>query len=252
MPKTRLIAVIIWREGQVVQSVKFQHTNIIHQDAFYAVEAFNSWNVDEIIFLNVSKSKSTQNDFLKTIEKVSKTCFVPLSAGGFIDSVEYGSSLINLGADKLVLNTAWKTNIAVVKSLIVKFGSQCIVASVDVKKNKNNKKEICIERGKLNINEDPLSWAKYCEANGAGEIFFNNIDHDGNREGYDIEMIKKISKNIKIPLIAFGGVLEWSHLLEGIKAGADAVAAANIFHYKEMAVNLAKNFLMKNNIKVRN
>ena len=252
MLKHRLIAVIIIRDGRVVQSEKFNHTNVIHHDAFHAVEAFNSWMVDEIILLNVSKDKSSQGKFLEIVKHVSTTCFVPLSVGGFIDSVEYGSSLITSGADKLVINTSWKTNINIVRMLLNKYGSQCIVASIDVKINEKNIKEVYIDRGKTNIKVDPVEWAKYCEKNGAGEIFFNNIDHDGNREGYDLEIVNKISKEVKIPLIAFGGVFNWKHLLEGIKAGADAVAAANIFHYKEMATTQAKKYLSKHNIKVRN
>ena len=253
MLKTRLIAVIIVRDGKVVQSENFKHTNVIHYDAFHIIEALNNWSVDEIIILNVSKNKSSKEEFLKLVSNVSKTCFIPISAGGFVDSIEYGSSLIFSGADKLVINTLWKTNISVVKSLSEKFGRQCIIASIDVKKNENSqKKEVYINRGMDNISIDPVKWSMFCESSGAGEIFFNNIDHDGARKGYDLESIKKISKSIKIPLIAFGGVFQWKDLLEGINAGADAVSAANIFHYKEMATKLAKKYLIKNNIMIRN
>jgi len=252
MLKHRLIAVIIIRDGRVVQSEKFNHTNVIHYDAFHAVEAFNSWAIDEIILLNVSRDKSSQSKFLEIVKHVSTTCFVPLSVGGFIDSVEYGSLLISSGADKLVINTLWKTNLNIVHLLSNKYGSQCIVASIDVKVNEKKVKEVYVDRGRINIEAKPAQWAKYCEKNGAGEIFFNNIDHDGNREGYDLETINKITKEVKIPLIAFGGVFSWKHLLEGIEAGADAVAAANIFHYKEMAIKQAKQYLSRYNIKVRN
>jgi cyclase len=253
MLKHRVIAVIIIRDGNVVQSEKFNHTNVIHYDAYHAVEAFNSWLADEIILLNVSKKKSSQKKFLEIVKHVSKTCFVPLSVGGFIDSLGYGSSLISSGADKLIINTLWKTDLDTVRLLSTQFGSQCIVASIDIKTNKlNQKKEVHVDRGSKNIGTDPISWSKYCEKNGAGEIFFNNIDHDGNRKGYDLETLSEISKNISIPLIAFGGVFEWKHLLDGIKAGANAVAAANIFHYKELAMQHAKKFLQDNNIPIRN
>ena len=252
MLKHRLIAVIIIRDGQVVQSEKFEHTNVIHYDAFHAVEAFNSWSVDEIILLNVSKSHSSQNEFLEIVKHVSKTCFVPLAVGGYIDSVAYGSSLIFSGADKLVINTLWQSDIETVHELSKKFGKQCIVASIDVKMNNQNLKEVHVNRGSVNIGQNAAQWAEFCEKNGAGEIFFNNIDHDGNRKGYDLETISKISKKVKIPLIAFGGVFSWKHMLEGLNAGADAVAAANIFHYKEMATKQAKRYLLKHNIKIRN
>ena len=252
MLKHRLIAVIIIRDGQVVQSEKFKHTNVIHYDAFHAVEAFNNWSVDEILLLNVSKNHSSQKKFLEIVKHVSKTCFVPLAVGGYIDSVAYGSSLIFSGADKLVINTLWKSDIETVRSLSGRFGRQCIVASIDVKMNNQNLKEVHVNRGEVNIGRNAVQWAEFCEKNGAGEIFFNNIDHDGNRKGYDTETISKISKKVKIPIIAFGGVFSWKHMLEGLNAGADAVAAANIFHYKEMATKQAKRYLLKHNIKIRN
>jgi imidazole glycerol-phosphate synthase subunit HisF len=252
MLKHRLIAVIIIRDGQVVQSEKFKHTNVIHYDAFHAVEAFNSWSVDEVILLNVSKSHSSKNEFLEIVKHVSKTCFVPLAVGGHIDSLDYGSSLIFSGADKLIINSLWSVDVNTVHQLSEKFGKQCIVASIDVKMNSHNVKEVYIDRGCVGIEYNGAQWAKFCEKNGAGEIFINNIDHDGNRRGYDLETIKLISKNIQIPIIAFGGVFNWKHLLEGLESGADAVAAANIFHYKEMAIKQAKRYLLKHNIKIRN
>ena len=252
MIKTRLIAVIIIRDGQVVQSHKFEHTNVIHWDAFYAVEAFNSWSIDEIILINVSKDKSSQKNFLKIVKHVSKTCFVPLTAGGHIDSLEYGSSLINSGADKLIINSLFSYNIESARLLSKKFGKQCIVASIDVKTSSKNFKEVFVDRGRIGIGQNAAQWAKYCQEHGAGEIFINNIDHDGDRRGYDLETITSISKNIQIPLIAFGGVFHWKHLKEGIDAGANAVAAANIFHYKEMATKQAKKYLTQQNIRIRN
>jgi imidazole glycerol-phosphate synthase subunit HisF len=251
MLKHRLIAVIIIRDGQVVQSEKFKHTNVIHYDAFHAVEAFNNWSVDEIILLNVSKSHSSQEEFLEIVKHVSKTCFVPLAVGGYIDSVAYGSSLIFSGADKLIINTLWKADIETVRELSGKFGRQCIVASIDVKMNNKNVKEVYVNRGSENTGKSAVQWAIFCEKNGAGEVFFNSIDHDGNRKGYDIESINEISKKVKIPIIAFGGVFSWKHMLEGLNAGADAVAAANIFHYKEMATKQAKKYLLRQNIKIR-
>ena len=252
MLKHRLIAVIIIRDGQVVQSEKFKHTNIIHYDAFHAVEAFNDWSADEIVLLNVSKSSSSQKEFLEIVKHVSKTCFVPLAVGGHIDSVAYGSSLIFSGADKLIINTLWEADVEVVIFLSKKFGKQCIVASIDVKMNNQNIKEVYVNRGNRSVGCSAIQWAMFCEKNGAGEIFFNNINHDGNRKGYDLETISEISKKVKIPLIAFGGVFSWKHVLEGLNAGADAVAAANIFHYKEMAIKQAKRYLLRQNIKIRN
>lgn len=250
MLKKRVIAVIIVKDGSVVQSESFKHTNVIHSDAFHAVEKFNRWAVDEIVLLNVSSSKSTQESFLEIVKGVSQTCFIPLSVGGWIDSVGYGAKLVEFGADKLVLNTVWDSAPEIPKALSTRYGKQCIVASIDVK-SIGNKKLVHVDRGKKQINISAIGWAKHCVKNGAGEIFFNNIDHDGMRRGYDLETINTLSKSINLPVIAFGGVFDWEHMAEGLDAGADAVAAANIFHYKELATKLAKRHLIKKGFNLR-
>ena len=251
MLKKRLIAVIIVRNGQVVQSVKFKHTNVIHYDVLHAVETFNDWDVDEIVILNVSKDSASKADFLKVVEKISKFCFVPLSAGGWINDIEYASDLLRLGADKLVLNTVFFENQDLVRKLSEKYGAQCVVASMDVKRNLSGVSTVWVDRARLNTNIEPLKWVQNAIKLGAGEIFFNSVDHDGARNGYDLESLKIICENSSVPVIAFGGVFTWEHLLEGINAGADAVAAANIFHYTEQSTKKAKTYLVEKGAKIR-
>lgn len=252
MLKKRLIAVILVRDGRVVQSVKFKHTNVIHYDAIHAIESFNRWAIDEIIILNVSKSKESQENFLSIIQKISKECFVPLSAGGWIDSLDYGKILLKSGADKLVVNTELFNNPKLIKQLISKFGSQCIVASIDAKKDNDGNEKVMINRGQVNTGKDVLNWVEEVEQIGVGEIFLNSIDHDGNRKGYNIPLIKKSVKAVNIPLIAMGGVLTWDHMIQGIlETDASAVAAANIFHYTEHSSKKAKRALLNNNLNFR-
>ena len=190
--KHRLIAVIIVADGRVVQSESFKHTNVIHYDAYHAVEAFNRWSVDEIVLINVSREITSQQEFTKIVENVSKTCFVPLTVGGWIDSIDYGSKLISCGADKLLLNTAWYSNINIVTGLFEKYGRQCLVASIDVK-TENGKKYVFIDRGRKNTGMDIVEWSKEVEALGAGEILLTSIDNDGSLKGYDIDLLKKVS-----------------------------------------------------------
>lgn len=242
---------LILREGKVVQSVKFKHTNVIHYDAVHAMEAFNKWAVDEIVILNVSRDRSTRAQFAEIVERISSQCFVPLAAGGWIDSVDYAQTLLRCGADKLVLNTAFDTNPELVKSLSLKFGRQCIVASVDCIKNSEGESCVAVDRGSRLIKALPLEWAKNAVDLGAGEIFFNSIDHDGARKGYDLANLETICTNVSVPVIAFGGVFGWNHLVEGIHAGASAVAAANQFHYTEQSTRKAKSFLANAGIVVR-
>jgi len=251
MLKKRLIAVLIIRDSRVVQSVRFKHTNVIHYDAVHAIDCFNSWSVDEIVILNVSPSSSSRDPFAETVSRISSRCFVPLTVGGWITDMDYGAEILNSGADKLVVNTIVHDNQPLVAELSEKYGKQCIVVSMDIFQGDRDYSTVMVDRGTLDTGEDPVSWAAKAEELGAGEIFFNSIDHDGARKGYNLEYIQKICERISIPVIAFGGVFRWNHLVQGIEAGADAVAAANIFHYTEHATKKAKRYMANANILVR-
>lgn len=250
MLKNRVIAVVIVRDGQVVQSEGFRHIHVIHYDAFHAIEAYNRWSVDEIILLNVSLTPDSREKFLKVVNRVSETCFVPLAAGGWIDSEDYGALLIRHGADKLVINTAWRNHPEVPRALSRRFGRQCIVASIDTRQV-GDTRHVFVDRGRLDIQVSPIDWAHQCFESGAGEIFLNSVDHDGMRRGYDKESVSQLSRDLSIPVIAFGGVSTWQHMAAGLDAGADAVAAANIFHYKELATKQAKRYLARKGYNVR-
>lgn len=251
MLKKRLIAVLILRDGQVVQSVRFKHTNVIHYDPVHAVECFNKWAVDEIVMLNVSPSTESRQGFLDAVRRISGECFVPLSAGGWITDMDYARTLLSNGADKLVLNTLLADDPDLVTSLSRRFGSQCIVASMDVKRHDLGVAQAMVDRGRRETGLDPVAWAKRAENLGAGEIFFNSVDHDGARKGYDLDSLKAVCAAVSVPVIAFGGVFTWNHLVEGIKVGADAVAVANQFHYTEHSTRKAKRHLVQSGIAVR-
>jgi len=251
MLKKRLIAVLILRDGKVVQSVRFKHTNVIHYDAVHAMEAFNKWAVDEIVILNVSRESASRDEFADIVARISSQCFVPLAAGGWIDNEDYAQKLLRSGADKLVINTALADAPALVSRLALRYGQQCIVASMDVKRDASGWPQIAVDRGSRIIDVAPEVWARKAVALGAGEILFNSIDHDGARKGYDIESIRKVCEAVPVPVIAFGGVFTWDHLVEGINAGASAVAAANQFHYTEQSTRKAKTHLAKAGVLVR-
>ena len=250
MLKKRFIAVLILLDGQVVQSVRFKHTNVIHYDPIHAIEALNKWSVDEIVLLNVSKEKDSRKSFLKELERISEKCFVPISAGGWITDELYAHSLLRAGADKIILNSAFFKQPNLISFLSQTYGKQCLVASMDVKQLNGNK-TVWVDRGTENTLISPVEWAKRVAELGAGELLFNSIDHDGARQGYDVETISKICKQITIPLIAFGGIFRWSQLVAGFEAGADAVAVANQLHYTENAAKKAKRYLDDSGIKIR-
>jgi cyclase len=251
MHKKRMIAVLILRRGQVVQSIRFKHTNIIHDDPLHAIEAFNKWAVDEIVLLNVSREPETASSFPGLVDRISRYCFIPLSAGGWITSDDYAKELLRSGADKLVINTAFSDDPELVRRLSRRFGQQCIVASIDVKRDETGRSNVAVDRGRRLLHVRPAEWAQQCVALGAGEILFNSIDHDGARRGYDKENIVEICRSVDVPVIAFGGVMTWEHLAEGFEAGAAAVAAANIFHYTEQSTRAAKSYLAGRGYNVR-
>ena len=245
MLKKRLIAVILIRESSVVQSIKFKHTNVIHYDPIHAINSFNRWAVDEMVILNVSRDESLKDTFVKTLNRISTECFVPLAAGGWINDLEYGRTLLLNGADKLVINTYPFVNPAFISTLAQRFGNQCIVVSVDSRLNETGEEVVAIDRGRQMTNMRTVEWARKAESLGAGELFINSLDYDGNRKGYNIGLIRSITEAVSIPVIAMGGVFTWKHLAEGIiDAKADAVAAANIFHYTEQSIKKAKRYLL--------
>lgn len=251
MTKLRLIAVIIIRDGRVVQSEKFVHNHVIHYDATHAVESFSRWDVDEIVLINVSKTSDTRHDFASIIEKVSRSCWVPLTAGGFITEEEYGAELIERGADKLILNSAFHSAPDIPANLSARFGKQCIVASMDVRNSADGERIVWVDRGTEDTGVPLTDWIKRCETQGAGELFINNIDYDGNRKGYDLASLDLAVATTRLPIIMFGGAFLNKHFAEGLEHGASAVAAANIFHYKEMATKQVKRYLRRQNFHVR-
>lgn len=251
MVKKRLVAVLILREGQVVQSVRFKHTNVIHAQPVHAIECFNRWAIDEIVMLNVSLSNETTQGFIDAVGEISGECFVPLTAGGWITNENIASELLRSGADKLVLNTAFQDQPELVRRLAGKYGNQCIVASMDVRLRPDGQTTVWVDRGRRDTGCDPQAWARHAVGLGAGEILFNSIDHDGNRKGYRLDTLGQVCKAVDVPVIAFGGVFNWDHLIDGINAGAQAVAAANIFHYTEQSTRKAKRHLLDANVPVR-
>jgi cyclase len=252
MLKTRLIPVLILKDAMVVQSVQFKHTNVIHWKPLTAVDFFNRWAVDEIITLDVTRNKKKRQKFLDVVLGLSEKCFVPLTVGGWVTSLEEVLELLRLGADKIVINTEAFRHPKLIAECSKTVGNQCIVISIDVKTHRNGNYEVYIDRGREPTGMSPFEWAKKAQDMGAGEIFLNCIDRDGFRQGYDLNLLKAICETVEIPVIAMGGVFTWDHLVDGVKiGGADAVAAANIFHYTEHATKKAKEYMRNAGLDVR-
>ena len=251
MLKHRLIPNIIINNGKVVQSRNFIHTNVVGY-AVTAVEFFNNWAVDEILILDVSRNDNSRTQFHKIVKEVSRRTFVPLTVGGWIRDINEIKQLLKEGADKISINTEAVKHPKFITEAANTFGSQCIVVSIDVKKNDKGQYEVFINRGKEPTGLNPKDWAQEVEKLGAGEILLTSIDHDGMREGYDISLLKQVCENVSIPVIAFGGVGKWQDLVDGINKGkADAVSAANILHFTQHSTYNAKKFMIEAGLNVR-
>ena len=249
MLKNRIIPCLDVKNGRVVKGINF----VDLKDAGDPVEQakiYSEGGADEICFLDITASNENRDTIYDVVKKTSKKCFVPLTVGGGIRNVEDINKLLNCGADKVSINTAAVENSKVVLDSSKKFGSQCIVVAIDARKNED-RWEIFTHGGRRNSGIDALEYAKQMEGNGAGELLVTSMDKDGTQSGYDIELMKKISSNINIPVIASGGVGTLDHLVEGIKSGASAVLAASIFHYGKYSLTEAKQYLASKDIPVR-
>ena len=252
MVKKRLIPALIIRDGSVVQSIQFRHTNVIHWKPLTAVDFFNRWAVDEIVVLDVSRDLARRERFYEVVDGLSKKCFVPLTVGGWVTAVDEVRRLLRLGADKVVINTEAVRRPAFITECAAVFGSQCMVVSIDVRTPAGEARQVYIDRGRAAAGLDPVAWARTAQERGAGEIFLTSIDHEGMRGGYDLELVRAVAEAVTIPVVAFGGVFTWQHLVDGILAGkADAVSAANILHYTEHSTKKAKDYMRRAGIDVR-
>ncbi len=250
MLKNRIIPCLDVKNGRVVKGINF----VDLKDAGDPVEQakiYSDGGADEICFLDITASNENRNTIYDVVEKTSKKCFVPLTVGGGVRSVEDINKLLNCGADKVSINTAAVENSKVVIDSSKKFGSQCIVVAIDAKKI-GDRWEVFTHGGRKNSGIDAFEYAEQMEKNGAGELLVTSMDRDGTQVGYDIDLMSKISSKVNIPVIASGGVGNLDHLVDGIKLGkASAVLAASIFHYGKYSVKEAKDYLDSKGIPVR-
>ena len=250
MLKNRIIPCLDVKNGRVVKGINF----VDLKDAGDPVEQakiYSDGGADEICFLDITASNENRDTIYEVVEKTSKKCFVPLTVGGGVRSIDDINKLLNCGADKVSINTAAVQNSKVVLESSKKVGSQCIVVAIDAKKNGKNW-EVFTHGGRNSTGIDALEYANKMEECGAGELLVTSMDRDGTQIGYDIELMSKISSKINIPVIASGGVGNLDHLVEGIKLGkASAVLAASIFHYGNHSIKEAKEYLDSKGIPVR-
>ena len=253
MPKHRLIATLLIDSGNVVQTRFFKRTNMVGS-AFTAVDFFNGWTVDEIIVLEISGNRDWVPRMAEIVAELSKRCFVPLSVGGKIRDLETAARYLRIGADKVVINTAAFERPDLINEISTRFGQQCVVVSIDGKPDPAMPcgYQVVIDNARRETGRDILDWAREAVSRGAGELMINSTTHDGNKAGFDLELLRKITPAVTVPVIAMGGAGDLSHFVEGIaEGGADAVAAGNIFHYFEHSTKKAKEAMAAAGLAVR-
>jgi cyclase len=250
MLKIRIIPTLLFKEFELVKGIKFDSWRRVGS-AMTSVKIYNIREVDELIFLNIAATLNDHKPDLKLIDELADECFMPFTVGGGIKTIEDIRNLLMVGADKVAINTAAVLNPGLISEAAQCFGSQCIVVSIDAKKI-NGEYKVFINSGTKMTEINPVSFAKKVEKLGAGEILLTSIDRDGTFEGYDIELIKSVSKEVSIPVIASGGAGNYEHMLQVLKnTTASAVAAASIFHFTQQTPLGAKKFLKNHGINVR-
>lgn len=251
MIKTRIIPCLLLKNGRCVKGVNFKN----HRDVGHPVtnaRIYEAQGADELIFLDIEANQKNHQILIKIIQAVAKECFMPLAAGGGIKSLGDIQKLLRAGADKVAINSFAVQNPKFISAAAKKFGRQCIVASIDYKKNKNAKNEVFIYNGTKATGLEPGNWAKKAAEMGAGEILLTNIDKEGTRSGYDIEIIKAVADSLDIPVIASGGAGSLEDLKDAIQKGhASAVSLASILHFTDQNVIKARNYLHNEGIIVR-
>ncbi|MGM9996336.1 imidazole glycerol phosphate synthase subunit HisF [Campylobacter lanienae] len=246
----RIIPCLDVNNGRVVKGVNF----IGLRDAGDPIEVakrYNDEGADELCFLDITASSDGRDTIVHVVEEVAKQLFIPLTVGGGIRKIDDISRLLNVGCDKVSLNSSAVDNPNLIYEAANKFGSQCIVVAIDVKKNSNGSYNVFVHGGRKDTGLDAIQWAKRVYNLGAGEILLTSMDADGTKNGYDLAITSAISNLVEIPVIASGGAGTMEHILEAFKNGADAALAASIFHYKEIEISKLKEFLKANQIGVR-
>ena len=248
--KIRIIPCLDVDRGRVVKGINFVDL-VDAGDPVEQAKIYSKNGADEITFLDITATHEKRNPMVDIIEKTAYQCFVPLTVGGGVRDISDMDKFLSVGADKVSLNSAAINNPKLISEGAKKFGNQCIVVAIDAK-IVNGTWNVFINGGRINTFKDAITWAKEVEDLGAGEILLTSMDRDGTKAGFDLNLTKKISESVNIPVIASGGVGTLNHFVDGVKKGkASALLAASVFHFGKFSISEVKKHLILNDIDVR-
>ena len=255
MFKVRIIPCLDVKDGRVVKGVNFVNLRDAG-DPVAAAIAYDEAGADELTFLDITASHENRGIMLDVVRRTAQACFMPLTVGGGVRTIEDIRALLTSGADKVSINTAAVARREFIREAAEKFGDQCIVVAIDAKKVSQpaepNRWEIFTHGGRKPTGLDAIAYAREVVALGAGEILLTSMDRDGTRRGFDIALTRAVADAVSVPVIASGGVGNLEHLVEGVRDGhAGAVLAASIFHFGEFSVRDAKAFMASAGLPVR-
>ena len=248
----RIIPCLDVKNGRVVKGVNF--VNLIDAgDPVECAKVYDKAGADELVFLDITASSDARDTVVDMVNAVARNVFIPFTVGGGVRSVEDFRKILNAGADKVSVNSSAIKNPSLISEAAAKFGRQCVVVAIDAKRRDDNSGwDVYVAGGRINTHLDALEWAKKAEELGAGEILLTSMDCDGTKAGYDLELTRAISESVSIPVIASGGAGNMEHFYEAFTKGkADAVLAASLFHFGEIAIKDLKNYLSDKGISVR-
>ncbi len=247
----RVIPCLDVKDGRVVKGINFVNL----RDAGDPVESglrYSDEGADELVFLDITASSDRRNIVAEMVQRVADSINIPFTVGGGLRNVDDIRAILRAGADKVSLNTSAVNDPALVRKGAERFGSQCIVVAIDARRENGSNAKVYTHGGRERTDKDVVEWAKAVADLGAGEILLTSMDSDGTKNGYDLDLTRRVSEAVQIPVIASGGAGNLQHLYEGLTEGAaSAVLAASIFHFREVTVNQAKSYLRERGVVVR-
>lgn len=246
----RIIPCLDVKDGKTVKGINFKNIKDVG-DPVELGKFYAEMGADELVFLDITATHEKRKTLSTLVKRIAKNINIPFTVGGGISSIDDVSILLQCGADKISINSAAVRNPNLITDLANRFGSQCIVLAIDTKFD-NDDWYVYLNGGRIKTDIKAFDWAKEATKKGAGEILLTSMNHDGTKQGFAIDIIKKISENVHVPVIASGGAGTMEHFYDVFtKGNADAALAASIFHYKEIGIPQLKKFLKQKNISIR-